>query len=209
LKKVLITGATGLLGKKLVEVGLEQNLSILAQYHKKRPESAGNCRWIQADFSRPQGITNFLEENRADLSGCHYLINNYGPINPKSVSDLTSGDFCRAFHHNTLTAIEIIRFLIQQGSLESVVSIGFENLAKIMPFRDVLSYAVAKNGLLLATLSYARHYSGIRFNMVSPVTLTGAREILKNGRQVSPRLVAEKIYAIMTGNRSGLNMAIP
>ena len=209
MKKVLITGATGLLGKSLIEAGQKKNLLIVAQYHKKKPRASRNCRWLQADFTNPASVRAFLNKNQADLSQCHYLINNYGPIHPKPTPELTSEDFCQDFFHNTLTVVEMVRFMIGQGTLESVIVIGFENLAKMIPFRDVLSYAVAKNALLLITRSYARHYPNIRFNMVSPVTLTGAREKRKNGRQVSPRLVAEKIYDIMTGYRSGLNVTIP
>lgn len=209
MKKVLITGATGLLGKSLVEVGMKRNFTIVAQYHRRKPPSPRNCQWLQADFSRPEGLQAFLEKNRGTLRGCRYLINNYGPINPKPVSRLVPADFHAEFHHNTLTALEIMHHLIREGALESVVSIGFENLGKVMAFRDVLPYAIAKNALLLITTSYDRHYRDIRFNMVSPATLIGAREKRKKGPRVSPPRVAEKIYDTMTGKRGGLHVTVP
>jgi NAD(P)-dependent dehydrogenase (short-subunit alcohol dehydrogenase family) len=209
LKKIVITGATGLLGQSLIEVGQEKNFFIVAQYHKKKPQNRPNCRWLQAEFSDLASVNTFLRKNRVDLSGCHYLINNYGPISIKPIPELKSTDLCHDFFHNTLTVFEMVQFMIHDGSLESVVNIGFENIDKMMAFQDVLPYAIAKNALLLITKSFARYHQGIRFNMVSPVTLTGAKEKLKNGRQVSPRLVAEKIYDIITGNESGLNVTIP
>ncbi len=208
MKKILITGASGLLGKSLVEVCLENNLFVIAQYHKSKPESQKNCQWLQADFFDLKSIKTFLKKNQPDLAGCHYLINTYGPITLKSVPELKSEDYYHDFFHNVLTVIEITQFFIHHTLLQSVVNIGFENLGKIMAYKEALPYAIAKNALLLITKSFARYYKNIRFNLVSPVTLYGAIEKLKNGNQVFPRLVAENIYDIISGKKSGLNVTI-
>jgi NAD(P)-dependent dehydrogenase (short-subunit alcohol dehydrogenase family) len=78
----------------------------------------------------------------------------------------------------------------------------------MMAYKKVLPYAIAKNALLLITKSLAADYPDIRFNLVSPVSMTGAAEVLKKSRPVPPRKVAEEIYKIMLGSRSGMNRMI-
>jgi NAD(P)-dependent dehydrogenase (short-subunit alcohol dehydrogenase family) len=208
LKKILITGASGLLGKALVRIFSENRFFVLAQYHHAPPGSRKNCRWIQADFTDIESLRAFLEKYRADIAGCSYLINNYGPMTSKRIPDLKSEDFQHDFFHNLITAFEITRFFITHSKPESVINIGFENLGKIMPYRKVLTYAVAKNSLLLVTKSFAGHYRDIRFNMVSPVSISGSKSILKKGRTVSSGRVARRIYDIICSEQSGQHIII-
>ena len=208
MKKILITGASGLLGKALVKIFSENQFFVLAQYHSRHPRPGKNCRWIQADFSDAKRLQAFLEENRVEISGCSYLINNYGPMTIKKIPNLKSEDFSHDFFHNLITAFEITRFFIAHSKPESIINIGFENLGKVMPYRNVLTYAVAKNSLLLVTKSFAKQYRQIRFNMVSPVSITGSKSALKQGRTISPTGAALKIYDIMCGDQSGRHVII-
>lgn len=192
-----------MLGKALVNLFSENQFFVMAQYHASRPPSGKNCRWIQADFTDINSIRRFLEKYKTDIAGCGYLINNYGPMIAKKIPDLNSEDFNHDFFHNLITAYEITRFFIAHAKAKSIVNIGFENLGKIMPYRNVLTYAVAKNSLFLVTQSLASHYPDIRFNMVSPVSMIGSKSILKGGRTVAPVKVARHIYDIICGEQSG------
>jgi NAD(P)-dependent dehydrogenase (short-subunit alcohol dehydrogenase family) len=208
LKKIFITGASGLLGRVLVKTFLKADFIVLAQYHKKKPDIKKNCKWLQADFSDKESIKAFLEKNQPDFADCQYLINNYGPITYKNIPDLRSEDFDHDFFHNVITAIEITKFFLVHSKLQSVVNIGFENLGKIMPYKNILSYAIAKNALLLITKSFARYYKNICFNMISPVSIEGARTRLKNGKVVSPQTIASHIYDIINSGQSGQHMIV-
>jgi len=75
-KKILITGATGLLGRALIELFLEKDFFVLGQYHTQKPAQVKNCEWLPADFSTLTGIRRFLKENNSQIKGCQYLINN-------------------------------------------------------------------------------------------------------------------------------------
>lgn len=203
--RVLITGASGLLGCALVREFLKRGFWVLAQYHKKKPIDNERCEWLFADFSQLKGIRNFLKENKDKFKDCLYLINNYGPITNKDISNLKSEDFLFDYHQNVITVFEITDFFVKNTSVKSVVNLGFEMVSKIKPYKNVLTYAIAKNSLLLLTKSFARKYSGIQFNMISPVTLFGASVKSNKEREISPGQAAKKIFESTTDKRTGLN----
>jgi NAD(P)-dependent dehydrogenase (short-subunit alcohol dehydrogenase family) len=197
MRKVLITGASGLLGRALVREFLKGDFVVLAQYHTNQPIRHENCQWLWADFSDLQGIRDFLQQNRAQFKDCGYLINNYGPITSKPISDLTAEDFYFDFHHNVVTVFEITDFFIKQGWLRAVVNIGFEFTGQQRAYKKILTYAAAKNALRLMTTSFQKQYPGIDFHMVSPPTLQGAEVRSKSGRKVPPESVAKGIYDLI------------
>jgi NAD(P)-dependent dehydrogenase (short-subunit alcohol dehydrogenase family) len=194
---VLITGASGLLGRALVEEFLKGDFLVLAQYHTNQPVQHENCQWLWADFSNLQSIRDFLQQNRDQFRDCGYLVNNYGPITSKPISDLTAEDFYFDFHHNVVTAFEITDFFIKQGWLQAVVNIGFEFIGQQRAYKKILTYAAAKNALRLLTTSFQKQYPGIDFHMVSPPTMTGAEVRSKSGKKVSPESVAKRIYDLI------------
>lgn len=196
-KKILITGGSGLLGRALVELFSEKDFFVLAQYHSSSPPERKNCQWLRADFSTLKGIEDFLRENAMLFKDCRFLVNNYGPITNKDTAKLQAGDFERDFFHNVVTAVEITRYFIENSDLEAVVNLGFEFVGEIKPYKKILSYAAAKNALLLVTRSFAETFKHIRFHMVSPPTLLGAEVQLPRGEKMSPVEVAREIYETM------------
>jgi len=195
--KILITGASGLLGRALVDLFLKKDFFVLGQYHTKKPAQTKNCEWLPADFSTLTGIREFLRENRLRFKECKFLVNNYGPITYKETTELTSEDFRCDFFHNVITAVEISDFFIKNTALRSVVNIGFEFAGIIKPYKKILAYAAAKNALLLITESFAEKNKAIRFNMVCPATLAGAAVKMQKGQTVSPEKVAQEIHEIL------------
>jgi 3-oxoacyl-[acyl-carrier protein] reductase len=198
-KKVLITGASGLLGQALVNQFNSQGVFVFAQYHKHLPENEGQgCEWIWADFSTGDGINNFLIENSLKFKSCDFLVNNYGPITYKKIENLSTEDFFYDFYHNVIATFQITNFFIKHTQVKSVVNIGFKGIGEFKPYKNILPYALAKNGLLLLTQSLAAKYRHIHFNMVSPATLQGAKVKLKDTEVESPQSVANKIYELIT-----------
>ncbi len=191
-----------MLGRALVDQFVKGDFFVFAQYHQNRLENTKNCDWIQADFSTFTGIRDFLIENSLKFKRCKYLINNYGPITVKPISELTADDFYFDFHHNVITAFEITDFFIKHTDLQYVVNIGFEDVGVIKPFKKILTYAAAKNMLKLVTESFAANYKHLKFYMVSPGTLEGAEVMAGKGKKVSPQSVAREIYTLMNPNHS-------
>ncbi len=195
---ILITGASGLLGKALVHQFKTNGFHVFAQYHQKPQHNSKNCQWLSADFSTITGIQDFLIENSLRFKRCNFLINNYGPITYKDFADLTADDFYYDFHHNVITAFEITNFFIKYTNLQSVVNIGFEFVGVVKPYKKILTYAAAKNALQLTTESFAAQYKNIRFQVVSPHTMLGAKVKSKTGEVVTPQSVAQEIYEKIT-----------
>ncbi len=199
-KQILITGASGLLGKALVCQFTTHGFHVFAQYRNEEPRPVKNCDWIQADFSSLTGIRDFLIENSLRFKRCGYLVNNYGPITYKDIADLTAEDFYFDFHHNVITAFEITDFFIKHTQVQAVVNVGFEEVGIVKPYKKILTYAAAKNALQLLTESFAQRYEKIAFSLVSPHTMEGAKVPSKKGKQVSPQSVALEIYEKITLN---------
>lgn len=196
---ILITGASGLLGKALVRQFAVNGFHVFAQYRQKAPRGSKHCDWIQADFSSLTGIRDFLIENSLRFKRCGFLVNNYGPITYKDITDLTAEDFYFDFHHNVITAFEITDFFIKYTQVQSVVNIGFAEVGVVKPYKKILTYAAAKNALQLMTESFAAGYGNIRFHMVSPGTMIGAHVSSTGGEgePVSPQSVAREVYEKM------------
>jgi len=201
-EKILITGASGLLGRALVKNFLARNFLVFAQYNSHRPVLHDNCQWLWADFSQLEGIKDFLHQNQTLLKGCSYLINNYGPITSKPFSELKSEDFIFDYHHNVITTFEITNFLIKNALLQSVVNIGFEFLGRNRSYKKILTYASAKNSLLLLTRSFIREYPDINFSIISLPTLEGAEVKAKSKVRLSPDTAAREIYKLLKTQKS-------
>ena len=116
----------------------------------------------------------------------------------KKIEDLSADDFFYDFFHNVITTFQITNFFIKHTQIKSVVNLGFKGIGEFEPYKKILSYAVAKNGLLLLTQSLAAKHKHIRFNMVSPSTIQGAKVKLRKAEEVSAASVAKKIYDLIT-----------
>ncbi|MEN8152527.1 MAG: NAD-dependent epimerase/dehydratase family protein [Acidobacteriota bacterium] len=200
-EKILITGASGLLGRSLVEKFSNEGYFVFAHYYKSERKPGENRKWIYGDFSSITSIREFLSDNSSYLNECKYLINNYGPIIYKDSKDLSSDDLMDVFFSNVITVKEITDFLLKNTKLKYVMNIGFETLGEAKIYKKILSYAMGKNSLQLLTLSYGNLYPEIRFNMYSPVSLAGAEIVAKNNKLIEPEAAAAKIFDIMAGEK--------
>ncbi len=194
LSKVLITGASGLLGRSLVEKFTDSGWFVFAHYNKNKGAGSDVCEWLQGDFSTIEKTRKFIESNKDNLKQCTALINNYGPITYKSTSDITSSDLNSDLHGNLIVANEITSYLLRSGNLRSVVNIGFEGVGEIRPYKKILPYAIAKAGLQLLTISNQSEFPEINFSMVTPSSLTGGEYGKVSGEYTEPDKIAEEIF---------------
>jgi NAD(P)-dependent dehydrogenase (short-subunit alcohol dehydrogenase family) len=200
---VLITGASGLLGRTLVAAAERAGLQVLAQCHRQCPPGTERVSWIQADFSTSGGIAEFLHQNAVPLAACTHFIHAYGPITCVDTAEMTGADLQRDFHGNVLTADEIFRFLRAKSRLRSAVFIGFADAGRLQAYRKVLAYAAAKNALLLLVRSWAAAFPQLRVNMVSPATIAGADVPGPNGSPVEAERVARVVLQTLLGKKTG------
>jgi NAD(P)-dependent dehydrogenase (short-subunit alcohol dehydrogenase family) len=202
---ILITGASGLLGRALVAKFSQAGFYVLAQCHKHPSPDSASVQWLAGDFSASQNVQAFLRLYQKKLAACQYLINNFGPIVERPTVKVTGRDLSADFELQVAPALDISRFLIFQGRLRSVLNIGFEFSGKSRVYQQILGYALAKNALLLLTRSLAAAFPAVCFNLFSPPSLEGAAVLPKGVCPVAPSLVAERIFRIMKQRRSGVH----
>jgi len=202
---ILITGASGLLGRALVATFAGEGFRVLAHCHLHPGKDDEHVQWLAGDFSTIEGIADFLWKNENALRRCRYLINNYGPITLRPTIAVKGRDLLADFQQQVVPAVDISHFLIARAPLQMVLTIGFEYSGEIRSYQRILGYAMAKNALLLLTRSWAAAYPAVCFNMFSPPTLENAEFQPKKAQTVAPELVADRIFRILSRRRSGFH----
>lgn len=205
---VLITGASGLLGRCLIDEFSNRKYDVLAQFFKHPGTSRPGLNWIQGDLSSLSGIAEFESQYFQFLKKCTHLINNYGPLQPKATKLLDGNDFATHFQGNLISAAELVFFMMREGSLRSVVNIGFAEMNERRTFRKVMPYALSKKSLLELTRYLSFSFPRIRFNMVSPGTLEGAEIAGPGENRVKPEIVARKVAGLIEGKKSGCHFVL-
>ena len=202
---ILITGASGLLGRALVARFSSAGFHVLAHCHLHPGRDGEHVQWLAGDFSTCEGIAEFLWKNEKTLSQCRYLINNYGPITVRPTIAVKGKDLIADFQQQVVPAVDICHFLIARAPLQMVLTIGFEYSGEIRSYQRILGYAMAKNALLLLTRSWAAAYPHVCFNLFSPPSLENAEVLPKQAQTVAPELVADRIFRILSRRRSGFH----
>jgi len=194
----LVTGASGLLGSELVKQLVDNDFFVYGQYYNNKPSNLDRVKWIYGDFTNLTSLRKFIEENKNNIAKSSYFINCYGPITYKNIKSLETEDFENDFFSNVLVPVEITNFLlhIKNPVIKSVINIGFELSGKFVPVSNVLSYLMAKNALYEYSISLAKAYPKINFNMVSLPTLVGANVPSKTGKVTTPKNVAKSIIKL-------------
>jgi NAD(P)-dependent dehydrogenase (short-subunit alcohol dehydrogenase family) len=201
---ILITGASGLLGRALVARFAVAGFHVLAHCHLHPGKDDEHVQWLAGDFSTIKSIADFLWKNEKMLSQC-YLINNYGPITLRPTIAVQGKDLLDDFQQQVVPAVDISHFLIARAPLQMVLTIGFEFSGEIHAYQRILGYAMAKNALLLLTRSWAAAYPHVCFNLFSPPSLENAAVLPKLAQTVPAELVADRIFRILSRRRSGFH----
>jgi len=200
---ILITGASGLLGRALVDRFAGAGFEVLGQYHRRRGAAKENVQWLAGDFSTPESTAAFLKVHAGKLNDCSQVIHNYGPIVQKDTQTVTGADLLAAYQAQLQPALDITRFLLQAAPLRSGLFIAFEDCGRVRAYRRILGYAMAKNALPLLSRSLAAVHPEVRFNVFSPPTLKGAAVASPGATAIAPEKVAARIFQVMKYRRSG------
>lgn len=175
-KSALVTGATGGIGKAIVNSLVNAGVKVIAQGRsedrlKKLSEEYPDIVCELADLSDENQVAKLAEAANACYDGLDILINNAGIGHSKSVIDLDIADFNHIMNIN-LRAIFILSKLIGQVMINRkdgyIINIG--SGASTTPIKNMAAYCGSKYALLGFSESMAlemREY-GVKVSIVMP-----------------------------------------
>ncbi|MDR2694345.1 MAG: SDR family oxidoreductase [Chitinispirillales bacterium] len=181
-KTVLVTGASGELGRAIVRTCAVCGADIAAHYHSNRESAqklAAEVRALgrkaeifQADITSAEDIDSMKDAVRATLGAPQIIINNaviqyaWKSVLEQSLSDYES-QFRSCVMHNVHTAKAFIPDMIA-NRFGRVISINTECAMQMLPTQS--AYAAAKRGMdgLLRVLAREVGQFGITVNQVAP-----------------------------------------
>ncbi len=207
MKNVLITGASGGIGRAIALKFYEEGYRVFAGYFKNEPDF-GDKRITKLfiDVTDEESVKLAVEKT----GGVDILVNNSGISEQKLFTDISLSDFKRMFSVNTegvfITSKAVLPYMINKksGSIINISSIWGEIGASCE-----VHYSASKAAVIGLTKALAKELSlsGIRVNCVSPGMIETPmnnhllpRDILEIqseiplGRQGEPKEVADAVF---------------
>jgi len=111
--RVLVTGATGFVGRHTVSALVDAGHEVVALYRRSKPTSTGAVRWVQSDLS--DGDWSELTRGLEGVEGLIHLA--------ASGVDSRSSTWADCFDVNVTSTIRLWTFAIQNG-VNRIVNIG-------------------------------------------------------------------------------------
>jgi 3-oxoacyl-[acyl-carrier protein] reductase len=227
---VLVTGATGHLGRAVVK-RLSRDFSQMALQIFKNESAAGKLeeevaasgvktRIFQADLKSEAGAEGLIQEVQRQFNRLDVLVNMPGTLRTKPWDELSQEDWEEIFRSNLQSAYFCLKHAlkIMRGQhWGRIINIGFHLVEHLGSFPGVTPYAVAKTGLLILTRTAAVAEVGnnITVNMVSPGLIEGgvlpSGIKLKEGQVGRPEDVAEAVAFLASEKASritGTNLIV-
>ncbi len=180
-KTVLITGASGGIGRACVRQAAKQGYSVAVHYHRDEASAkelinelgSQGCpaACFCADLSESTQVTGMVEKIHAELGEITALVNNAGVAQQKLFPDTTGADTAFLFGANTYSCINTCRAVLPEmirnhgGSIVNISSMW-----GICGASCEALYSASKAAVIGLTKALAKEVgpSGIRVNCVAP-----------------------------------------
>lgn len=183
LKKALITGASGGIGKAIAKQFIEKGYFVFGQYNSnkqsiddfvlqlQRENLQDNFFAIKADLSNSDEIDNMMSTIEKSFNSLSVLVNNAGISMSKLITDTTEKEWDNIFSINTKSA-----FLITNRVLKGMISAKEGKIVNISSIWGITgssmetAYSASKASLIGYTKALAKEVglSNINVNCVCP-----------------------------------------
>jgi 3-oxoacyl-[acyl-carrier protein] reductase len=175
LRRVVVTGASGDLGRAVVEACVARGDEVVAQVHS-RPCGAVPRTEVRVDLCAEGGVAELFSRIPAAWDGIDLLVNCVGGARPIPIEKLTPADW-----HACLQLNAQVPLLVIQAALDLLERArgAVVNLSSVVAFTGGAfgpHYAAAKAAVVGLTYSAARDLGprGIRVNCVAPGPVASA-----------------------------------
>jgi len=174
-RTAIITGASGGIGRGLVEAFLREGYNVVATSRdsNRKLATSGSLVLLDGDIGKQQTAAQAVEEAINNFGSIDVLVNNAGIFLTKPFTDFTTADFESLVSTNLLGFLYItqrtVKEMLKQKS-GCVVSITAALADRPIAGENGSVSMITKGGLNAATQNLAIEYAkdGIRFNAVAP-----------------------------------------
>lgn len=161
--KVLVTGGSGTLGKKIVEVFLNEGYEVIYTYYKNNVSIKG-AKGIYCDVSNEEDVKKkFLEIDNLDV-----IVNNAGISIDNTLEDKSSDEFRKVLDTNLVGVFNVIKYGSKKIKMGSIINISSTNGIDT-GYELSMDYDASKAGVISLTHNMAKYLApNIRVNCVAP-----------------------------------------
>ena len=161
--KVLVTGGSGTLGKKIVEVFLNEGYEVIYTYYKNNVSIKG-AKGIYCDVSNEVDVKKmFLEIDNLDV-----IVNNAGISIDNTLENKSSDEFRKVLNTNLVGVFNIIKYGSKKMKKGSIINISSTNGIDT-GYELSMDYDASKAGVISLTHNIAKCLApNIRVNCVAP-----------------------------------------
>ena len=216
-KVIVVTGASGALGKVVAETALARGARVAGVDHaaSQIPATASRIELGSVDLSDAAAAKNAIEAVAAHFGSCDALINIAGGFAFETVAEGDAKTWQRMYALNVLTALNASRAAIPHLAASSagrIVNIGA--IGALQAGSGMGAYAASKAGVHRLTEALAAEWKGrITVNAVLPSTIdTPANRASMPkadfGKWVTPLELAEVILFLVSDAASAVTGAL-
>ena len=183
-KTILITGANGVLGKKLTQVFSELGSNLILIDKKIKKSSKQNIRTFSLDFTNPNILEKTLNREKSKFKKLDFIINNaaYTGSNINWIKPLNFQTYkdWRSAHKVNIDSVFIISKILSKiliknrGKILNIGSIFSETVPNFSNYKGTkmnspAAYSISKNTLFHLTKWQASYFAPhVNVNMISP-----------------------------------------
>lgn len=204
---ILITGASGGIGRALIDVFAEENFKMFLHYRrlnpkfteiiKKHRERGVTIETGQADFSLPESLDDLENKIREKFDGFDYIIHNAGTSSVGLIQDLDLTEWNQLMQVN-LTGV----FQLTKSFLPDMIKKGGGSIVTVSSIWGIcgasceVAYSASKAALVGFSKALAAEVGpcNIRVNCVAPGLIDTAMN-----EDMSPEDLAEFLKAVPLG----------